>query len=104
MGTATRERLFEIEGHGHGVERERPQQVAAHAGFHLDQGAGSVVDPLDAHALGEAGELGFNIDIPNQPRSSGNDEEQVLNQAAEGAQQIEGFSWPSAPARYFSVD
>jgi hypothetical protein len=56
-GTLPREPCQQLEGtvcrqsHGHGVERERTQQVAAHALFDLDEGAGGGVDPVDGEAV-----------------------------------------------------
>jgi len=83
--------LLAIEGDGHGVEREGTQQVAAHAGFGLNEGAGGVVDPLDAYALREAGKFGFDVQVADKAWRSGDDEEQVFNEAAEGAEEAEGF-------------
>src|SRR5580704_2060897 len=39
--------LFRCEAHGHGIERERTQKIAAHALFYLNEGASGVVDPFD---------------------------------------------------------
>ena len=42
---------------GHGVERERAQQVAAHALFDLHQRAGSTVDPVNCETFSQARQL-----------------------------------------------
>jgi len=55
--------VFCCETHGHGVERERTQEIAAHALLDLNEGASGVVDPFDGEALGETRELGGNVDV-----------------------------------------
>ena len=40
------------QAHGHGVERERAQQVAAHALLHLDEGAGGFAERLKTQLEG----------------------------------------------------
>src|ERR1035441_1394174 len=79
--------LIAIEAGGHGVEGERAEQVAAHALLHLDEGAGGRGDPVDAEALSQAGEFAFEVDIADELGRSGDHQEQIFNEAAEGAEQ-----------------
>lgn len=83
--------LMPFEGYGHGIKRQRAEQVAAHALLDLDEGAGGAVDPVDGEAFREAGEFGVQIEVADERRGSGHDEQQVLNEAAEGAEQVEGL-------------
>jgi hypothetical protein len=84
---------------GHGVERERAEEVAAHAGLDLDEGAGGGVDPVDGEAFARGGEFGFEIDVADEARGSGDDEEQVFKRLPRARRRLMVFSWPSAPAR-----
>ena len=75
-------------GQGHRVERERAQQIAAHALFDLDEGARGAVDPLHGQAFGQALEIGGEIDVADERRCARDDQKQILKQASESAQQI----------------
>ncbi len=80
-----------FEADGHGVEGEGAEEVAAHALFDLDEGAGGAVDPVDGEALGEAVEFGGEVEVADEGGGSGDDEEQIFNEAAEGAEEVDGF-------------
>src|SRR6185437_7270383 len=80
----TREQAYD-----HRVQRERAQKVTAHSLLDLREGAGGAVDPVDVESLSHAFKLGLEIDVADERRCSGKDEQQVLNQSAQGAQQVQ---------------
>jgi len=53
--------------------------------------------------LGHAAELGGEVDVADEVRRAGNNQQQILKQAAGARSRPIIFSWPSAPARNFSV-
>ena len=78
--------LVSVEAGDHGVEGKRAEEVAAHALLHLDEGAGGGVDPVYAETLSEPAEFGFEVDVADELGRSGDDEEQIFNEAARGAE------------------
>ena len=81
--------LTTVEGDGHGVDGEGAEQVAAHALLHLNEGAGGIVNPIDRQVLGHAAELGGEVDVADEVRRAGNNQQQILKQAAGGAEQAD---------------
>ena len=75
---------------GEGVQREVAQQVAAHAAVDLVEAAAGVFDPGEGDRGGETLEVGTEIDVADQLRGSGEQEQQVFEEQGEGAQQGRG--------------
>ena len=83
--------LKTFEADGHGVEGEGAKEIAPHALFDLDEGAGGAIDPVDREALGEVVEFGGEVEVADEGGGSGDDEEEIFNEAAEGAEEVDGF-------------
>lgn len=88
-----RDGLISFKGSGHGIERKGTEEVAAHAGLDLYEGAGGGVNPVDGKGrfAGEPGEFGFEVKVADEARGSSDDEEEVFNEAAQGAEKADGF-------------
>ena len=92
MGTdAQEEDSVPFQADGHRVERQGAEEVAAHALLDLGEGAGGGIDPVDGQILRQAVEFGGEVEVADELRRAGVDEEQVFKQAAQGAKEIDGL-------------
>src|SRR5579863_8006443 len=80
--------------HRHGVQRQRSQQVAPHPLLHLRKRARRSVDPIDREPMRHPVQLRRQIYIANQGWRSRNDQEKILDQAAQGTEQIDRLLLP----------
>ena|ERR1035441_6512253 len=85
--------LFADQAHRHGIERKGPEQIAAHALLDLGEGSSGTVDPVDCESrvADELGQFGFEVEVANEARRARDDKEQILNEAAQSTQKIDGF-------------
>jgi len=70
-----------------GVEAQRAQQVTAHAALDGVHGPDGLFDPFEGEGVGEALEVGALVDVAEAVGSAGLQEEDVLEQAGEGAEE-----------------
>ena len=73
------------------VEGEGAEQVAAHAGFYGAQAAGGGFDPVEGYRRGHSGQLFLEIDVADEVRGFGFEEEQVFEEGGSGANEGFGF-------------
>ena len=78
-------------GWKYSVERDGTEQVASHALFDLDEGVGGRVNPVYTYVLSQASEFGFDVQIADELGRTGHDKEQVFDEAAQGAEQVDGL-------------
>ena len=76
---------FELDGEG--VEREGAEEVTAHAALDGVHGADGLFDPVEGEGVGEALEVGSLVDVADAIGCAGLQEEDVLEQAGEGAEE-----------------
>jgi hypothetical protein len=80
-----------FEPDSHGINGEGAEEIAAHALLGGDKSAGSLVKPVDIEAAGHALKLGGHVEVADELRGAGGDEKQIFDEAAEGAEEIDGF-------------
>jgi hypothetical protein len=88
-----------FEADGHGVQGERAEQVAAHALLHLDEGAGGSIDPVHGQALGQALQIGGQIEVADEAGVPATTSSRSSIRLPSARSRLMVFSWPSAPAR-----
>src|ERR1700742_278126 len=76
---------------GKGVEGKRTQQVAAHSGLDLGYTAFGGFDPGESGLLRQGGQLFLKIDVANEGCGAGLEEQDVLEEAQKGAEQLGGL-------------
>ncbi len=77
---------------GEAIEGEGAEQIAAHAGFDLAETAGGGLDPVEADSRGHGGELALEIDVADELRGFGFEEEKVFEEGGGGAEERCRFS------------
>ena len=80
-----------LELDGESVEAEGAEEVAAHSALDGVEASDGRLDPVEADGVGEALEVGFFVDIAETLGGAGLEEEDVFEEAGEGAKEGGGL-------------